>query len=529
MTANSVHTRCDPVEIVWFKRDLRIEDHAPLAMAASRGRVVPLYIVEPDLWAEPDQSARHWAFTRACLEDLDSALARLGQRLVVRVGRAIDILEAIATAMPVNRLWSHEETGNAWTFRRDVAVAAWARSRGIAWIEARQTGVQRRLADRNGWAKAWDRQMAEQMPDPPRELSPVAGLPSEPLPEACDLGLAPDGIVALQPGGRAAGLDLLHSFLNWRAATYRRAMSSPLDGATACSRLSPHLALGTLSVRETTQAVKHRMTELSGERGGEARAYAGALASFLGRLHWHCHFMQKLESEPSIEVRELHPATRGLRPGAPTDAAYLSAWAAGETGYPFLDASMRFLKATGWLNFRMRAMAVSFASYNLWLPWRQTGLHLARQFTDYEPGIHWPQVQMQSGTTGINTIRIYNVVKQGYDQDPAGLFVRRWVPELADVPDAYLHEPWRWPCAGHVVGRIYPERIIDLKVTTAEAKQRIFSVRKGSEFHAAADAIQAKHGSRKSGIPMTGRRRRPGATPDESQPETRSVQLKLDL
>ena len=158
---------------------------------------------------------------------------------------------------------------------------------------------------------------------------------------------------------------------------------------------------------------------------------------------------------------------------------------------------MRSLTATGWLNFRMRAMVMSFASYNLWLPWRETGLHLARQFTDYEPGIHWPQTQMQSGTTGINTIRIYSVVKQGHDQDPDGLFVRRWVPELADVPDRHLQEPWTWEGAATVIGRRYPERIVDLTASTAAAKDKIYAARRSEGFRAAADAISVKHGSRK--------------------------------
>ena len=133
----------------------------------------------------------------------------------------------------------------------------------------------------------------------------------------------------------------------------------------------------------------------------------------------------------------------------------------GETGLPFVDACMRSLNATGWINFRMRAMLMAVASYHLWLDWRAPGEHLARQFTDYEPGIHWPQVQMQSGTTGINTVRIYNPVKQGHDQDPDGAFVRRWVPELRDVPDAFIHEPWRWEQAGSVLDRVYPAPIVD--------------------------------------------------------------------
>ncbi|MDX2290557.1 MAG: FAD-binding domain-containing protein [Hyphomicrobiaceae bacterium] len=520
----------DPVHIVWFKRDLRIEDHAPLAMAARRGTVLPLYIVEPDLWAQADVSARQWDFTRACLCELDLALGRLGQRLIVRVGPAVDVLERIAAVLPVAGLWSHEETGNGWTFQRDRAVTAWARSRGLDWVELRQTGVQRRLKQREGWARAWDRQMGEPVAAPPRGLPSLGAIDSERLPDARDLGLHPDGLLEPQAGGRHAGLDLLHGFLTTRAATYRRAMSSPLAGAGACSRLSPHLALGTLSMKEVAQATQGRIAELDGERGAGPRAFAAALRSFAGRLHWHCHFMQKLESEPAMEFRELHPATRGLRPGSTTDAHRLAAWAAGETGFPFLDASMRFLRATGWLNFRMRAMAVSFASYNLWLPWRLSGLHLARQFTDYEPGIHWPQVQMQSGTTGINTIRIYNVVKQGYDQDPSGVFVRRWVPELADVPDCFVQEPWRWEGADGVIGKSYPARIVDLKSSTADAKERIYGVRSGHAFAAAASDIQEKHGSRKSGIPMTGQRRTSSRRPSrKTSPVPTKAQLKLDF
>jgi deoxyribodipyrimidine photo-lyase len=238
--------------------------------------------------------------------------------------------------------------------------------------------------------------------------------------------------------------------------------------------------------------------------------------------------MQKLESAPSIEVRELHPALRGLRPEI-ADPMLLAAWATGQTGYPFLDACMRSLTATGWLNFRMRAMVMSFASYNLWLPWRATGLHLARQFTDYEPGTHWPQTQMQSGTTGINTFRVYSVVKQGHDQDPSVDFVRRWVPELADVPDQFLQEPWSFDGARHILGSRYPERITDLKSSTAAAKDKIYGARQGAGFHQAADAIQDKHGSRKSNIPMTGRKAKQPRSKRKIVPKGNSDQLDLDL
>ena len=226
------------------------------------------------------------------------------------------------------------------------------------------------------------------------------------------------------------------------------------------------------------------------------RPGGASLKSFSGRLHWHCHFMQKLEDEPAIEFEDLHSACRGLRPPADSTTVF-AAWQAGETGLPFVDACMRMLRATGWLNFRMRAMLMAVASYHLWLDWRQPGLHLARLFTDFEPGIHWSQVQMQSGTTGINAVRIYNPVKQGYDQDPDGRFIRRWVPELGDVPAAFVHEPWRWDGADRVLDQAYPRPVVDHLGAARAARQRIWAVRRGSAFREEAARVFERHGSRK--------------------------------
>jgi deoxyribodipyrimidine photo-lyase len=157
---------------------------------------------------------------------------------------------------------------------------------------------------------------------------------------------------------------------------------------------------------------------------------------------------------------------------------------------------MRYLAATGWLNFRMRSMVMAVASYQLWLDWRATGPVLARLFTDYEPGIHWPQVQMQSGTTGINTIRIYNPVKQGLDQDPAGTFTRRWVPELAPVPDSFLQEPWKWPGATALLGRRYPEPLVDATAAARIARDTVWGLRRNAGFAGEAARVAKAHASR---------------------------------
>lgn len=474
--------------ICWFKRDLRVTDHPALARAVALGPVIPLYIVEPELWAQPDASGRHYAFLGECLESLRADLTALGVPLVIRVGEAVAVLESLRAAHGVAHMVSHEETGNGWSYARDRRVGEWARGQGVRWHELPQCGVVRRLPSRDRWQGARDGFVRAPVVGPVCGGKALGGVASEALPEARALGLD-DPCPGRQRGGRRAGLRALESFLATRGEHYTRAMSSPLAGARACSRISPHLAFGTLSVREAVQAGR-------GAPAGRGAEWGRAMRSFQARLAWRDHFMQKLEDEPAIEHRCLHPAYEGLRPRVP-DAARLAAWARGETGLPFVDACMRSLMATGWLNFRMRAMLMAVASYHLWLDWRATGPVLARYFTDYEPGIHWSQVQMQSGTTGMNTIRIYNPVKQGLDQDAGGVFTRAWVPELAPVPDAYLHRPWEWDGAAGLLGKGYPAPVVDPVAAARAAREAVWACRTAHRGDAVTARIVTKHASRK--------------------------------
>jgi len=486
------------IQVVWFKRDLRTSDHAPLAAAAAAGPVLPLYVVEPDYWKLPDVSRRQWLAHRAALEELSERLSALGAPLIVRTGDVVDVLARIHKAVGIQRLVAHEETGNLWTFRRDRAVRAFCRQEGIDCLEVTQTGVLRGAGTsaRDRWAAQFARFASTPLIPEPAHLISVQGAKPARLPTAEDLGLADDGCAAPQPGTRISGMALLDSFLDGRGANYRRGMSSPLSGADCCSRLSVPLATGAMSVREVLQRLTVAKAHLTDLGPGERPIPVTAIDSLVARLHWRGHFMQKLESEPDLERRAFHPVHEARRTVTASDDPWLLAWAEGRTGIPFVDACMRSLIATGWLNFRMRAMVQSFASYHLNLDWRRSGERLARLFTDYEPGIHWPQVQMQSGQTGINTPRIYNPVKQGLDQDPDGRFTRLWIPELADMPPAVLQTPWlsdrRAPD--------YPVPIVDPVDAARQARMRLTGLRNEMGYREAALEVFRRHGSRRRTI-----------------------------
>ena len=499
------------VNIVWFKRDLRVHDHAPLALAAAAGPVLPLYIVEPEYWRLPDVSRRHWQFIHDSLGALNLDLAARGAGLVCRMGSVLDVLEDVRRRYGRIALWSHEETGNDWTFSRDRAVAAWCKEHGIAWQQIPSHGVVRRLESRDGWSAMRDRRMAEPVIPPPDAVPFATGVVSDAVPSKEHPMFGPS-VGSVQKGGRPEGLDVLASFLKTRARNYMATISKPGNSARHCSRLSAHIAYGTLSVREIEQATKARMAELAADPDPDQRYLRKNLSAFLSRLAWRCHFVQKLEQQPSLEFRCMHPAFEGMRePHFRPD--FFEAWAHGQTGYPLIDAAMRSLHANGWITFRMRAMLVSFASYHLWLDWRQTAPHLARLFTDYEPGIHFSQFQMQSGVTGINTLRIYNPIKQSMDHDPEGKFIRRYVPELADVSNQWIHEPWRLPDPpSH-----YPRPVVDHETAIRSARDRIAESRARPDFGTDARQIRQKLGSRAKSP-----ERRPKVLKDKTQ-------LTLDL
>lgn len=523
------------IEIVWFKRDLRVVDHAPLfeacqaacqatqnTQAASTSEqsiaVLPIYIVEPEIWQGEQASLRHWRFIAQSLLELKSDLAKHGLELRVLQGSAVDVLQTLFNQFSVTQLHSHQETGNLISYQRDLKVQALCKQHQVAWRETPQQAVQRGQLDRDFYAAITQKFFNHQPLSAPDYVQPTT-LPINQISNVNEVSEVKEvkeltnwqcnpyleltetqtyfNEENTQQGGRQNGLVLLRSFIEHRHKKYLANISKPLGGDLFSSRLSAHLAYGTLSTREVMFHARTYGKHLGTEYRQIASNTARGLQVFQQRLFWQSHFIQKLETEPEIEKQCMHPAYEDIRPWNQQAQEYFAAWRLGKTGFPMIDAAMRCLNHTGWLPFRMRALLVSFASYQLWIPWQQTAQHLARMFTDFEPGIHFSQIQMQSGTTGINAIRIYNPIKQSQEHDANGAFIRRWCPELAKLDNQQIHTPWETDLINQQAVD-YPSPIVDLVAATQRAKDKVYGIKKHAENKTLSQAVFIKHGSRNS-------------------------------
>ena len=432
-----------PPTLVWYRRDLRTQDHEPLAKACSRGSVIPVFVLDDALLFHPETAVARVEFLLHSLRALDARLRELGGRLLIERGRPEQVLPRLAQRHGCRQVLAHTDSERLVGRVRDARVGRALQDNGVSleWIEP--AGASAELQPYGAWNRQWHGAMAAALvPEPQRVVVPEQ-VPDTPVPDLRELGLFSDG-KPIPEAGTAAALQRLDRFLEGPdARTYYWELSYP--SAKVTSGLSPYLKFGVVSPRQCLQ----RLTA-AGQRARDQadRSRLRSIQQLFSRLRWGCSIHQRFRYLPQLELRSLWNAFDDNTPLTAEQTELYEAWKEGRTGFPIVDAAAHCLRGGGgWLelNFRSRAIYASFLSNLCGIDWRYGALHFMRHLIDGDCPIDHYQWAMQAGATYRGTkawTRIYHPGQVAVNRcDPHGLFIRRWLPQLERLTNDQLGEP----------------------------------------------------------------------------------------
>jgi deoxyribodipyrimidine photo-lyase len=484
-----------PRKVIWLiKRDFRLYDNEALSEACRHsGEVLPVYCFESLVYQGPDWGQFHSIACKSAVSALRKNLRHHGGDIYFCSGDLLTELKKLRKKYNFTEIYAHEETGLNHTFNRDKVLRRWCNENQILFKEFQTNGVVRCLGSRDDWERLFKQYMNRPLLPVPKDIpfavatQTIAAKTKIPTNKALRITI---DIKQLPDITEANAHRTLKQFLYETGYKYRGGISSMNTAPERCSRLSYDLAWGTISLRTAMKQVESRRQKLT--QVPESGNWEASLRAFKSRLYWHAHFIQKLETEVAMEHIPQNRMYVGTLPVVEGDelARRLLAWKQGRTGFPAIDAAMRYYQKNGWLNFRSRAMIVSFACHALRIPWQTIVYELAPFMMDYVPGIHVAQIQMQAGVTGTNIIRVYSPMKQMEEKDPDAVFIKSQISELdsfsaeaiANFQDVSLGD--------------YPAPIIDFKKETKIMKDELYGLKKSAEGKKEAQRVYQLHGSR---------------------------------
>jgi deoxyribodipyrimidine photo-lyase len=445
--------------IHWFRRDLRVSDNVAFSEAAKRAeRVIPLFIFEDAFRTGPDVGAARLQFLLESVHSLRKNLAELGHTLVIRCGKSEEILPEIAKETGAQAVFANKRQ-EPYAQRRDERIASSLLNAGVGFELFKDAVVWEEVEILNlsgnpytvftPYSKAWKvKPISAPRPRIKNLELKIKHVPSDALPMSsaeCGHPLKQ----TIPPAGERAARELLRGFMAGPVYEYGTARNFP--AVAGGSNLSPHLRAGTIGIRTI-------LAELKKAREKAAPAQTASCDIFLNELIWREFYRQVLHNFPHVTKGAFRPEYDKLQWS--DNHEHFAAWCEGRTGYPIVDAAMRCLNATGTMHNRLRMIVAMFLTKDLLIHWQWGERYFMKQLVDGDLAANnggW-QWSAGTGTDAAPYFRIFNPVSQGEKCDVQGEFVRRWVPELRDFPDALIHRPWENPL--FLAKSNYPGRIV---------------------------------------------------------------------